>query len=253
MKKLNTLIFLLTVLIIGGCTSDSEEDDYVNSGGEFNGVWVRVIGASGDETDLAIGNISNEPANRVYMCEKNGSATPGLFKGLLNENVITWDQQYGLPNTLLRRIGEQVEFSYPSIETSIPTIYNRGNWNDDCVALDDSGIKLAVGLNNNLNSWATISYVYIDNTPVPLTLLNSTTTQPDCDSPSSYITLPPPLQIGVNGNGYYIVKVTYSAKGVEGWYTRTDEMAFYTYYFNSGCNIYQVDLNGLNKFSIVPM
>jgi len=247
LKQISALILATTLFF--SCTK--EEDNTNNSGGSLNGIWVRTEGASGDETDIAIGNIPGEPQNRVYMCEYVG--TVGLYKGYLNGSTITWDNEYGLPDASIRRVGAQLEFSYPSVSWSIPTLYNSGQWSSHCGSLDNSSIKLAVGLNNSLEPSATINSVTIDGHPVPLTLLNSVTTMPDCDSPNSYLTLPEPAQSNSNG-GYYLVNVTFTMEGVSGWYTQTHTTAHYIYSFNSNsCNIYQVGRNGLNRFDIIPM
>jgi hypothetical protein len=249
MKTLKFIITLLvTTTLFFSCSKDEDKDE---GEGSVYGVWVRTNGASGDETDIAIGNIPGEPENRVYMCEYEGSV--GLYKGYLNGNTINWDNNSGLPDAIVRRVGTQLELSYPSVSWSIPTLYNSGQWSSNCGSLENTSIKLAVGLNNSLNSWVTINSVSIDGQPVPLTLLNSVTTMPDCDSPNSYLTLPEPAQSNNNG-GYYLVRVTFTAKGVSGWYTETHTTAHYTYYFNTNsCNIYQVGTNGLNKFDIIPM
>ncbi|MFA6404124.1 MAG: hypothetical protein WCX31_21240 [Salinivirgaceae bacterium] len=231
--------------------SCSKDEDNGGDEGSLNGVWVRIEGASGDETDIAIGNIPGEPENRVYMCEYVGNV--GLYKGYLNGNTITWDNNYGLPDASVKRVGAQLEFSYPSVSWSIPTLYNSGQWSSHCGSLENSSIKLAVGLNNSLNSWATINSVSIDGHSVPLTLLNSGTTMPDCDSPNSYLTLPEPAQSDNNG-GYYLVKVTFTAEGVSGWYTETHTTTHNKSSFNTNsCNIYQVGMNGINRFDIIPM
>jgi hypothetical protein len=219
--------------------------------GPLNGVWVRTEGASGDETDIAIGNIPGEPENRVYMCEYVGSV--GLYKGYLNGNTITCDNTYGLPDASVKRVGAQLELSYPSVSWSIPTLYNSGQWSSNCGPLENSSIKLAVGLNNSLNSSVTINSVSIDGYGVPLTLLNSGTTMPDCDSPNWYLTLPEPAQSNEYG-GYYLVNVTFTAEGLSGSYTETHTTVHYKHYFNTNsCNIYQVGTNGLNRYDIIPM
>jgi hypothetical protein len=131
-KILNTtrLLALLLSIFIVGCESDDEE-----LGGGTNslyGVWVRTNGPSGDETEIAIGGISGEPENRVYMCESVG--TTGLYKGYLNGNIISWDN--GMADARVVLVGNQLEFDYPSLDYIIPTLYNRGSWSGDC---DDSG------------------------------------------------------------------------------------------------------------------
>ncbi len=124
-------VFLLcTTPFFMGCESDEEE---LGGGADsLYGVWVRTNGPSGDETEIAIGGISGEPENRVYMCESVG--TTGLYKGYINGNTISWDN--GMADARVVLVGNQLEFDYPSLDYIIPTLYNRGSWSGDC---DDSG------------------------------------------------------------------------------------------------------------------
>lgn len=121
-------ILLISSLCFLGCENESDSDN------TLSGIWVRTDGASGDETDIAIGGIPGEPSNRVYMCEWKGSV--GLYKGNINGNTITWDSQYGLPDASVRKVGSQLEFYYPSVSFSIPTLYNSGSWSDRCGKLE---------------------------------------------------------------------------------------------------------------------
>lgn len=133
MKNIQKFLFFLFLTLFTYCSGDSGST--TTGDDNFNGIWTRIIGASGDETDIAIGNIPGEPDNRVYMCEKEGSATPGLFKGTISGNIITWDKAYNLPDSHLKRIGDNMEFSYPSVSSSIPTMYKKGSWNGYCATL----------------------------------------------------------------------------------------------------------------------
>ena len=139
MKK--SLFFIGTFLFIAVFSFVSCEEDSEDDGGGSNslkGIWVRELGASGDETDIAIGVIDGEPENRVYMCELNGSVA-GLYKGYLTGNTIVFDAQYGLPNAQITRIGSQVEFYYPSVSVSLPTMYSSGSWRGECTNLEGGG------------------------------------------------------------------------------------------------------------------
>src|SRR5690349_16846740 len=108
-KIVSGLTLLAMMLVFNSCldfgTSEDEEETP-----EIEGkVWVRIIGASGDKTELAIGGIDGEPANRVYMCELKGSTVAGLYKGILtSDNMIDWDDN--IPNTYLRIKGSELEF-----------------------------------------------------------------------------------------------------------------------------------------------
>jgi hypothetical protein len=142
MKK-NYFFLMLAFLAIlaNGCESlfPTEEDDTDPSNSAlYEGTWVRLLGPSGDRTDLAIGGIAGEPENRVYMCELRGSTAAGFYKGMLNGNVITWDSQYGLPDTYLSMVDGQLEFDYRCCGT-VPTYYERGSWSGECGPLSNSG------------------------------------------------------------------------------------------------------------------
>src|SRR6185436_12122936 len=114
----------------------------------IEGVWVRIIGASGDKTELAIGGIDGEPANRVYMCELKGSTAAGLYKGILtSDNTIIWDNP-NLPKTYVSIKGSELEFDYKCCN-ALPTYYKPGKWTAECGPLKNTEIKLAVGLNVN--------------------------------------------------------------------------------------------------------
>lgn len=125
---LNTILALAIVVGFVTCKKPDPFDAYKGSGNEFKGVWVRTLGASGDKTQIAIGNIPGEAANRVYMCEWKGIV--GLYKGYLNGNEVTWDSQHGLPVTTFTMKGSQLEFEYRTELNSLPTLYDRGSWDD---------------------------------------------------------------------------------------------------------------------------
>ncbi len=125
-KNIGTFLIVLLSLTLLGC--EGEEEDSVGGGGSLYGVWVRTYGPSGDQTDIAIGNIEGEPENRVYMCESVGSV--GLYKGYISGNTISWDN--GMADAYVRLVDGQMEFSYPSLDHIIPTLYNRGFWSGHC-------------------------------------------------------------------------------------------------------------------------
>ena len=129
---LKTFLFIISFCFLG-CEKESDSN---NSNNSLSGVWVRTDGPSGDETDIAIGNITGEPENRVYMCESQGSV--GLYKGYINGNTITWDSEYGLPDASVKKVGSQLEFYYPSVSFSVPTLYDSGSWSNNCGELEDT-------------------------------------------------------------------------------------------------------------------
>lgn len=112
---------------------DEVDEEITDNSGSVYGIWVRTIGTSGDRTDIAIGGIANEPSNRVYMCEYKGSV--GLYKGYIDGNTITWDETYRLPKASATLKNNQLELYYPSVSYSLPTLYDKGTWSDNCVNL----------------------------------------------------------------------------------------------------------------------
>ncbi len=252
MKKLSLFLFGVSIafaILLQSCKKDQENG---SADTNYYGIWTRLPGPSGDRTDIAIGGIPGEPANRVYMCEKEGSLTPGFFKGTLDGDIINWDPEYNFPYSQLKIIDGELEFSYPTLSWSIPTMYERGTWGGECGNLTNTTKKLAVGLDLSDPdfSYVTILGVSIDNVPIPITLLNSVTTQPDCSS-NSFVTLGNPLQSNQNGD-YYVVRVTFSAEGLNGFYTQTDDFVHYKYYFADGCNSYKV-IRGPLGYTIAPI
>lgn len=252
MKKYYLLLsFSLLAFLINSCdiipdpTQDSSPSET-----SIEGTWVRLIGASGDRTDLAIGGIEGEPENRVYMCEKRGSTAAGFYKGYLNGDMITWDEQYNLPDTYLQIVGPELEFDYRCCG-AVPTYYERGDWSGECGPLENTSIILAVGLDNRDFYETTIRSVTIDGISVPLAVLNETTTEPDCEGYEA-ITLPAPAQTGDSGSGYYMVEITYSYQGADTqWHTEVSRKAWYKHYFDVGCNKYKIGWN--NGYTLIPL
>ncbi|MBK6381424.1 MAG: hypothetical protein IPF72_17810 [Chitinophagaceae bacterium] len=110
------------------------------------GTWVRLPGPSGDRTDLAIGGIANEPANRVYMCEKRGSTAAGFYKGTYSNGVITWDSQYNFPDYTATVDGSQLVID---CNVCLPTYYDVGSWSGECGPLENTSKKLLLALENS--------------------------------------------------------------------------------------------------------
>lgn len=146
MKKITHLLrigsficLLLCTAMWVSCEDDSDENTGGGGGNSVYGTWVRVLGASGDRTDLAIGDIDGEPENRVYMCEKRGSTAAGFYKGYIDGHYITWDSQYGLPDTFVEVVNGTLEFSYPDCDVCLVTDYVRGSWDGECGDLNGGG------------------------------------------------------------------------------------------------------------------
>jgi hypothetical protein len=152
----------------------------------IEGTWVRLPGPSGDRTDLAIGGITGQPDNRVYMCEKKGSTVAGLYKGLYSNNTIIWDAEYGLPNFSVKLIGIELELD---CSVCLPTKYQQGTWSDECGPLTYPTKNIAVGLINNDIPGITITGLTIDGIITPLQLIEGSVTSPDCSSANGHVTV----------------------------------------------------------------
>ena len=140
LKFSGMLCFMFFAVLMVSCEDDSDEDtNNNNNGGSFAGVWTRLPGPSGDRTDLAIGGIDGESSDRVYMCEKKGSTAAGLYKGYIDGSYITWDSEYGLPDTYLEIVNGSLEFSYPDCSFCLVTEYESGSWGGDCGPLENGG------------------------------------------------------------------------------------------------------------------
>ena len=216
-------------------------------------VWERLPGPSGDRTEIAIGGIKNEPANRVYMCEKKGSTAAGFYKGIISEdNVVEWDAEHGLPDTYLSISNGKLVFDY-RINGQLPTDYDKGSWSGECGPLENiPPTKLAVVLPSGLSG---ITSVTIDGKSIPLISLAAGAPSPDCSNPSITYTLPRPSQRNSNGD-YYTVRVGHRTQSIDAggaYQTTTYESTFYSYYFTAGaCNAYKVDWGSLG-FTLAPL
>lgn len=233
MKNIQKII-IFSLFLIFNCCSSSDNGNSNSGDNGFMGIWTRIIGASGDETDIAIGNIPNEPENRVYMCEKEGSATPGLFKGTINGNIITWDKAYNLPDAYLKRIGDNLEFSYPSVNWSIPTTYKKGSWNGYCATLGRTpGTYITfVVEGSDMAS-------YTDNNPLVLNNMLLGVNYGPC-SPGKYI-YSALLSNGIN----YGSTLSYTLSGPAFGYTfRNYQLKFY---FSTSLNRWLADLTYLDE------
>ncbi len=124
-----------------GTTSGTTGNNTGNTGNNFNpyGIWQRYGSPKGYNTDLAVGNIPGEPANRVYMCEHPGSPSAGLYKGYISGNIITWDPQYGLPNAEFKQVGNYMTLYFNVGLLEDAGKYQRGVWSNTCGELGTTG------------------------------------------------------------------------------------------------------------------
>lgn len=135
-----------------GNTSGTTGNNTGNTGNNFNpyGIWQRYGSPKGYNTDLAVGNIPGESANRVYMCEHPGSPSAGLYKGYISGNIITWDPQYGLPNAEFKQVGNYMTLYFNVGLPEDAGKYQRGVWTNTCGELGSNG---ASGTTGNVMFW----------------------------------------------------------------------------------------------------
>ena len=240
MRKCFSVVLLLSLLLLNNYEKTDTGDNL-----DVMGTWVRLPGPSGDRTDLAIGGIANEPANRVYMCEKRGSTAAGFYKGTYSNGVITWDSQYNFPDYTATVDGSQLVID---CNVCLPTYYDVGSWSGECGPLENTSKKIAVGIENSAYGGISINGVTIENIPCPLTILNTVVTAPDCSS-NSYINSP----VNSAAPNYYTVRITYSGIGVNGPYTRVDGHIIYKSDLGFNCNKYKVYLNNAGRFELLRL
>lgn len=168
----------LGLILVSTLFSSCEKDDDLNtspgggggstSGSIYKGTWVRDLGASGDETDLAIGNISGEPSDRVYMCEWKGSV--GLYKGTISGNIITWDTKYGLPDAEIGLESGKLTLYYPSVSYSLKTYYSSGTWTSKCGPLSNSNTGSGSGSGTGTSTGQVIFWTASDHGCGPISV-----------------------------------------------------------------------------------
>lgn len=234
----------------GGTQSPTSSGGSGGSSSLQGTVWVRLPGPSGDRTEIAIGGIKNEPANRVYMCEKKGSTAAGFYKGTLTNNVVKWDAQYGLPDADFTLSGNRLVVQY-QVSYSLATSYDKGTWSGECGPLEYvPPTRLAVVLPAGSS---VVTGVTVDGKSVPLSYLSPGAPVPDCSNASTTFTLPAPSNQNSTGK-YYSVKVTSRQAGADTIVrTTTHETTFYEWYFKKGaCNPYTVEWGNLG-YTLAPL
>ncbi len=183
MKNFKTIVSLILISIM---LNSCEKDDPTKDDSAIEGTWVRLPGPSGDRTDLAIGGITGEPSNRVYMCEKRGSTAAGFYKGTYSNKAIVWDAVYGLPNFSVNIVDNELELD---CNVCLPTKYQKGAWSGECGPIVYATKNIAVGLINNDLTGITVKGLTIDNIITPLQLISGSVTSPDCSSGNSFISV----------------------------------------------------------------
>lgn len=104
------------------------------------GIWQRYDSPKGYQTDLAVGGITGEPSNRVYMCEHSPSPSEGFYKGYITGNIITWDAVHGLPNAEFKPNGGAMTLYFGVGSISDAGKYKKGIWTKTCGELKKSSI-----------------------------------------------------------------------------------------------------------------
>lgn len=138
------LVLVLSLVGLAACAGGTEREvtGTESGGGEVSGIWIRETGdGSGDRTDLAIGTVRGEAANRVWACEvRPRRPSIVLQRGTLTGDRIVWDAVHGgVPDYRVSRSGDRlrVEVQFPGAQ---PTTYSRGSWSSLCPALEDTRI-----------------------------------------------------------------------------------------------------------------
>lgn len=219
-------------------TSNSGSNGGGGNNGSKEGVWQRFNSPNGYQTDLAIGNIPGEPANRVYMCEHPGSPSAGLYKGYINGEIITWDAVHGIPDAKFYERDGVMRLWFTVGPEDDAGRYKKGTWTNTCGPLGGGGVtnpKIAVGLDPaELTGSIAIVSVTIEGKVCPITQLSASMPAPDCIN-GKYITAP------TSSDPVYLkVKITYSGNGINGPYTKTDESVLLKSELISSCNRYKI-------------
>ena len=238
MKKIKTIIGVLFIgsILMMSCEK-TEENNSISS--DPKGVWQRFGSPNGYQTDLAVGGITGEPSNRVYMCEHPGSPSAGLYKGYISGNIITWDAVHGLPNAEFKPVGNEMTLYFGVGLVSDAGKYKKGIWTNTCAPIQYITHNIAVGFNPNdpyLSNVNTIELT-INKIICPFTLLNSTVTSPDCSSSNSFITV---NESQMNGSGYHSVLITYTSGGI----SHTESSGILNSELTNQCNKYKFVRNG---------
>lgn len=96
----------------------------------FEGEWNRYGHPQGYDTDLKVGGIPGEPANRVYMCTLPPTPAPGLYKGTLQADgaTIRWDAGHNVPDYVMQSTGTNTMVFFVPVVNAEGGRYRRGNW-----------------------------------------------------------------------------------------------------------------------------
>jgi len=245
MKKIKfipTLLCLFSILLITSCEkedlSPTNGSSTTSGSSQMQGTWARNDGQA--STYLKIDGT-------VAITCNNGTATTGTFNSAVpSVTFVVSGSTYVFKMSMQ---DDKLILGVPNNSTNpnhVPTEYIKSStW-----PCGSSGKKIAVGLNPNDNDLIgmTISYVMIENIYIPMQLLNSGVTSPDCSSPTGYINTP----ASSNGIGYYI-NVKYSFEGFLGTEYATDITSIHNSQLGAECNKFKVGRNGIGLIGLIPM
>jgi hypothetical protein len=112
-------------------------------GAVSDGVWNRFNSTA--QTDVAIGSVTGEGANRVVMCQYPPSHLAGLYKGTLSPDrrSINWDSQHNLPTYKLAIVGDRMDFVVDvDGDRTILGQYELGSWRGGCnLGIEDGQLR----------------------------------------------------------------------------------------------------------------
>lgn len=225
--------------------------DVTGGGGGSNtgtsGIWKRIESPKGYQTDLAVGGIPGEPANRVYMCEHPGSPSAGLYKGTISGETITWDAVHGLPTAKFYERDGFMRLWFSVAPEDEAGKYVKGVWTNTCGPLENSGKKIIVGFRIDEHPNFTIKSVTIDTSNCPIIQLSASMPVPDCVS-GNFVYSPFSNSNSLN------VNITYSSIDMNGQpYTKTELSSLHRSQLASGCNKFKVDNSGTGRWVLLPL
>ncbi len=219
-----------------------------NNGGGSSGVWQRFGSPNGYQTDLAIGNISGEPANRVYMCEHPGSPSAGLYKGYINGETITWDAVHGMPNAKFYERDGVMRLWFSIGPEDDAGRYQPGAWTNTCGKLENSVKKILIVLNKSESPSLQVNSVTIEGVDCFINKYMDGEVIPDCQTGKTEYT-----PSSSANPGYYMVSITFSAEGINGPYTKTDQSVLHKSTLSNGCTRLRATNSTTGRWVLLPL
>ena len=218
-----------------------------NGGGSGN-VWQRYNSPKGYNTDLAIGGIAGEPANRVYMCEHPGSPTAGLYKGYINGETITWDAVHGLPSAKFYERNGVMRLWFSVGPEDDAGMYKKGTWTNTCGKLENSVKKVLIVFKPEEHSSISVSSVKIEGINYAINYYSNNSSIPNCETGKTFL-----VPSSSSNQDYYKVSITYGGEGVNGFYTKTEESILMKSDLNGSCTRLEATSKNTGRWVLLPI